>query len=77
MTKISDESGHVLLRNVYDQRLLKRQEFGNGSVYSYNYDWAPNSYYPEKVAVTLPDQRTRELSVADSIPQFIRNLRHH
>jgi hypothetical protein len=31
-------------------------------VYSYDYDWAPNSYYPEKVVVTLSDQTRQELS---------------
>jgi uncharacterized protein RhaS with RHS repeats len=33
MTRISDEKGHVLLRNSYDRRILTRQQFGNGATY--------------------------------------------
>src|SRR5205823_1322302 len=73
MTQISDEGGHVLLHNSYVSGLLERQEFGNGAVYSYDYDWAPNTYYPNKVTVTLPDRSTRELSVADSVPEYVKN----
>ncbi len=73
MTQISDEDGHVLVHNWYDEGYLKRQEFGNGAVYSYEYDWAPNMYYPNKVTVTLPDQSTRELSVAASVPEYVKN----
>ncbi len=74
MTQISDESGRVLLRNRYDGGFLQRQEFGNGAVYSYSYDWAPSGYYPEKVWVTLPDQRVQKLSVANSVPEFSKSL---
>jgi YD repeat-containing protein len=74
MTQISDESGHILLRNWYDRGYLKRQEFGNGPAYSYSYDWSSKSYYPAKVWVTLPDQTTKELSVADSVPEFVKNF---
>src|SRR5438876_10751696 len=28
---------------------LRRQEFGSGAVYSYDYDWGSRSYYPAKV----------------------------
>jgi YD repeat-containing protein len=73
MTQISDEGGHVLLHNTYESGLLKRQEFGNGTVYSYDFDWAPNMYYPNQVTVTLPDQSTRELTVADSVPEYVKN----
>lgn len=75
MTQITDERGHVLVHNWYESGLLRRQEFGNGAVYSYNYDWSPGSYYPEKVVVTLPDQTRQELSVSDSVPEFVRNYR--
>jgi YD repeat-containing protein len=73
MTQITDESGRVLIHNFYWQRFLQRQQFGNGTVYSYSYDWAPNETYPKRVWVTLPDQTRRELSVADSVPNFVRN----
>lgn len=73
MTRITDEKGHVLLRNSYEGRLLTRQQFGNGATYSYDYDWAPNGYYTDKVVVTLPDQTKRDVSVAGAVPDYIRN----
>lgn len=76
MTQISDEGGHMLVHNSYESGLLKRQDFGNGEIYSYSYDWAPNTYYPNKVAVTLPDRSTRELSIANSVPEFVKNYHH-
>jgi YD repeat-containing protein len=75
MTRITDEKGNVLLRNTYDGRLLARQQFGNGATYSYDYDWAPDEYYPKRVWVTFPDQTKRELSVGASVPEFVRNYR--
>jgi len=73
MTIITDEKGHVLLHNWYRSRLLIRQEFGNGAVYIYAYDWAPNRYYPDKVVVILPDGTRRDVSVAHAVPDYIRN----
>jgi YD repeat-containing protein len=74
MTQVQDEGGRFLAHNSYNGGFLRRQEFGNGAVYSYSYDWGSESYYPAKVWVTLPDQTTKELSVMDSVPEFIRNF---
>jgi YD repeat-containing protein len=71
MTLISDEKGHVLLRNWY-RGVLVRQQFGNGETYSYDYDWHPDRYYPEKVVATSPDQTKREVNVAGAIPEFVK-----
>jgi YD repeat-containing protein len=73
MTQISDESGRVLIHNWFRERFLQRQQFGNGAVYSYSYDWAPEEHYPKTVRVTLPDKTTLELSVGASVPEFVRN----
>jgi YD repeat-containing protein len=73
MTEVRDEAGRVLIHNWYEGDLLKRQAFGNGAVHSYRYDWASSSHYPSKVSVTSPDQTTKELSVRDSVPDFVRN----
>jgi YD repeat-containing protein len=73
MTQITDERGRVLLHNWFQQRFLERQQFGNGAIYSYQYDWAPDEYYPRRVWVTLPDQTKRELSVGASVPEFLKN----
>lgn len=73
MTQITDESGRVLIHNWYWERFLQRQQFENGAVYSYSYDWPQNEYLPRRVWVTLPDQTRQELSVAASVPEFVRN----
>jgi YD repeat-containing protein len=74
MTQITDEKRNVLLRNWYDGFLLIRQRFGNGEIYSYEYQWPRNTYCPERVVVTLPDEATKELQVCDSVPNFVRNF---
>jgi YD repeat-containing protein len=73
MTQITDENGHLLIHNRFRERFLQQQEFGNGAVYSYSYDWSPNEHYPKRVWVTLPDKRRQELSVGASVPEFVRN----
>jgi YD repeat-containing protein len=77
MTRITDENGHVLIRNWYQQRFLQKQQFGNGGVYSYSYDWPHDDYFPRKVGVTLPDGTPRGLSVAGSVPEFVKNYQRH
>jgi len=73
MTEIKDENGSVLLHNWFDSGHVIRQQFGNGAVYSYSYDWAPNIYFPDKVAVTSPDDTKRDVQVADSVPEYLKN----
>jgi YD repeat-containing protein len=73
MTRITDEGGHLLLRNWYESKVVMRQQFGNGGTYSFNYDWASGSYYPEKVTVVLPDQTGRDVRIADAVPEFVKN----
>ena len=77
MSRIADENGHVLVRNWYRQRFLQKQQFGNGGVYGYSYDWPKDEYFPRKVGITLPDGTLRELSVAGSVPEFVRNYLRH
>ena len=73
MKLVTDEKGRVLIHNSYQGRFLRQQQFENGAIYSYSYDWTRGEYYPRKVRVTLPDRTTRELSVGDSVPDFVRN----
>jgi YD repeat-containing protein len=77
MSRIADENGHVLVRNWYRQRFLQKQQFGNGGVYWYSYDWPEEEYFPRKVGITLPDGTLRELSVAGSVPEFVKNYPRH
>jgi YD repeat-containing protein len=74
MIQITNEKRNVLLRNWYDGSLLIRQQFGQGEIYSYEYQWPRNTYCPEKVVVTLPDEATKEVQVCDSVPNFVRNF---
>lgn len=73
MVQVSNEKGHVLVHNWYRDRFLWRQRFGNGASYSYGYDWARDEYFPRKVYVALPDGTRQELSVGNSVPEFVRN----
>jgi hypothetical protein len=73
MTQITDENRRLLLRNWFRQRFLIRQQFGSGAVFVYSYDWPSDEYYPRKVLVTLPDSTKREVRVADSVPEFVKN----
>jgi hypothetical protein len=77
MTKIHDEKGRLLLHNWYKSGLVIRQEFGNGAIYEYAYDWAPNRCCPDRVVVTLSDSTKREVSVVDSVPEFVKNYHEH
>ncbi len=73
MTEIKDENGRVLLRNWYNGRTVVRQEFGNGAVYTYSYEWALNRYYPDKVVVGFANQKTIDVYVADTVPEFVKD----
>jgi len=73
MTEIKGEDGRVLVHNWYDSGVVTRQEFRSGVVYSYSYRWSPHRYYPDTVVVTLPDGTQREVQVAESVPDFVKN----
>jgi YD repeat-containing protein len=73
MTRITDEKGHALLQNWYRSKLLIRQQFGDGETYSYDYDWKPGHFYSDKVSVTLPNESRRDVKVAGSVPEFVKN----
>ncbi len=76
MTEIDDESGKALLHNWYVDGELIRQQFGNGDLYSYSYSGSPSGTYFVKAQVTLPDRSTKELSLADSVPEDVKNPHH-
>jgi YD repeat-containing protein len=74
MTHITDENGRLLVRNWFRGRLLIRQEFFGGAVFVYSYDWPRDDYYPRRVLVTLPNSTKREVRMADSVPEFVKNF---
>ena len=73
MTKIHDEKGRLLLHNWYQSGQVIRQEFENGATYVYSYHWASNNSYSDNVVITLPDSTKREVRLADSVPEFVKN----
>jgi hypothetical protein len=76
MRDVMDEQGRLLVHNVYDKsNVLVGQEFANGDVYRYRYEWGPNKHYAEKVVITLPDRTEREISPAETVPEFVRTYR--
>ena len=74
MTQIMDEKGIVLLRNWYDRGLLARQDFANGMLASYHFQWAQGTYYPEKVTVRLAGGAEREIKISDAVPEYVRRF---
>jgi hypothetical protein len=76
MKDVMDQQGRLLVHNVYDKsNVLVGQEFANGDVYRYRYEWGSNKHYAEKVVVTLPDHTEREISPAATVPEFVRTYR--
>lgn len=73
MTEVSDEAKKILLRNWYDHTLLVRQQFANGEVYSYFYDWPEGTHSPDQVQIVSPDNTRMNIQVRDSIPNYVLN----
>jgi YD repeat-containing protein len=77
MTQVADETGKVLLRNWYDRGVLVRQDFANGELASYHYQWTQGARCPEKATVKLGGGSEQEVSVAGAIPEYVRGFDHH
>jgi hypothetical protein len=71
MTAAFDERGRTLVRNAYRSGLVVRQQYGNGDVYTYDYDWTPGARFASGVVVTLPDQSQKTLDVTGSVSEFL------
>jgi YD repeat-containing protein len=76
MTVIEDENRNVLLRNSYQGRVLTRQDFGNGRIYSYFYTPSIDRHYFENVEVTQPDSTKIIVGTADSVPGYVKIAPH-
>jgi YD repeat-containing protein len=76
MTQVTDEKDRILLRNWYfPWGALKKQQFGNTRILSYDYDWASGRHNAESAIVTFPDRTVSRVRVADSVPDQVRNFR--
>lgn len=73
MTEITDEMGHVLLRNFYDYGFLIKQEFPNHESYSYNFQWSASNRYVEKATISPTNGRSEVIDVGKYLPNSARN----
>ena len=73
MTMIEDENKKVLLRNSFQGRVLIRQDFGNGRIYSYFYTPSIDEHYFGNVEVTQPDGTTINVGTGDYVPNIVKN----
>lgn len=76
MTQVMDEKGRVLLHNWYDNRMLVRQDFANGTMGSYHYRWARGARYPETALIRIGGGAEQEVRFADAVPEYVRGLAH-
>lgn len=80
MTEVRDEAGKVLVRNWYDNRMVVRQEFPDGSACAYRYRYAGKARYPFAADVTLMSpgpsskQTTAEINVDGAIPEYLKSF---
>jgi YD repeat-containing protein len=73
MTAIRDEKGALLVRNTYyDYGRIAAQEFADGTVYRYAYQWSSNQGHTEIASVLLPDGTVRTIQTAYSVPGLVR-----
>ena len=74
MIEVADEKHQVLLRNTYDHRWLVRQDFGEGEIYSYSYDFSRRTdTYADSATVTPPSGTRMTVIVGDSVPEDRKN----
>ena len=71
MTTITDEHGHMILRNTYAEEQVVRQEYAGGQVLHYAYRLSPNGLYVEKAVITFPDGSSKEI-IIDGVPEAVR-----
>ena len=76
MTRMEDENHSVLVQNAYSGRLLVRQDFGNGQVFSYQYNFNSSRTYADSVAVTLPDGSQTTVETGSSVPELLKHPRN-
>jgi len=76
MTFVTDEKKRILVHNWYDGRFLSHQQFDGGDLYSYKYNWTSKQTYPRAVTVTQPNGTKANLSLANSVPQYVKSFEH-
>ncbi|HEY6248794.1 MAG TPA: hypothetical protein VI685_02470 [Candidatus Angelobacter sp.] len=74
LTVIRDEEDNILLRNLYHYRQVVAQQFANGEVYEYSYQWSRNREYAQSATVRLPDGTQQTIQTGSSVPNYLRLL---
>jgi len=75
MTSVKDETGAVLVQNVYSGEFLVAQKFSGGQKFSYEYSPGPNRSYAESALVTGPDGSRARVELGSSVSNQIKNPR--
>ena len=76
MASIEDEKHKVLVRNIYRDTTLVRQDFGHGQTFSYDYSSTSGGPYADSVIVTMPSGERIEVEAASSVPEFMKHPRN-
>jgi hypothetical protein len=70
------EKHNALVRNIYRDTTLIRQDFGNGQIFSYQYNSTSGGPYADSVVVTMPSGERIEVEAASSVPEFMKHPRN-
>lgn len=69
LTSVTDEQGHVLLRNWYESDWIARQQYADGGIwrYGYEYDDPSKTQFANRVTVTGPDGSRSVIEIGDAV----------
>ncbi len=75
LTSVADEHGRVLLRNWYDGNWIVRQQYLDGGLwtYEYQYDDAGKRFFANRVVVTGPNGYRRIIPTSHTVSALLRN----
>lgn len=72
LTAISDEEDRVLVHNTYENERIVSQEFPDGKVYEYSYQWSKNGQYVESATLRLPDGAWQAVETGAFVPNYVK-----
>ena len=75
LTWIRDEQKRLLVHNTYDKDWLIQQQFGNGDTVRYRYHLSPNTFYAERVTLTLPDGSEKIVQTGNTVSAVYRRMK--
>ena len=75
LTWIRDEQKRLLVHNTYDKDWLIQQQFGNGDTVRYRYHLSPNTFYAERVTLTLPDGSEKIVQTGNTVSAVYKRMK--